>query len=145
MRTKNGAHESMTIGQVAKQADIGIETIRFYERKGLLAKPSRRESGYRQYDEQVISQLLFIRRAQGLGFSLKEIEELLALRFNPKSTCGAVKGRAEVKIADIEQKISDLQKMRKSLLKLTNACSGGSSSVSECPILESFKSGQRKV
>lgn len=143
MGTKNNIQESMTIGQVAKQAGIGIETIRFYERKGLVAEPNRRESGYRQYDNQVITQLLFIKRAQELGFSLKEIEELLALRFNPKSTCGAVKSRAEVKIADIEQKISDLQKMRKSLLKLTNACSGGPRSVSECPILESFESVRR--
>ncbi len=77
----------LTIGKVASRAGIGIETIRFYEREGLIAEPPRRESGYRQYPEVAVSRLRFIRHAKELGFSLKEIKELFALRVDPETTC----------------------------------------------------------
>src|SRR5438034_3575150 len=95
----------LTIGEVARRAAVGIETVRFHERQGLLEEPARKESGYRQYPEDVVARLRFIKRAKELGFSLKEIKDLLALRVDPKTTCAEVKGRAEAKIADVEEKI----------------------------------------
>ncbi len=86
--------KSMTIGQVAKQTGVGIETIRFYERRGLIDEPPRRDSGYRQYSEDVIARLEFIKRAKELGFSLKEINELFSLRVDHDTSCGDVRSRA---------------------------------------------------
>jgi MerR family copper efflux transcriptional regulator len=127
----------LTIGQVARRAGVGIETVRFYEREGLLEEPARRDSGYRQYEEDVVARLRFIKRSKELGFSLKEIKELLALRVDPTTTCAEVKSRAEAKIADIEEKINTLQRMKKALKKLTQTCSG-QGPTSECPILEAL-------
>ena len=89
--------KSLTIGQLARNGGVGVETVRFYERKGLLAEPDRRPSGYRQYDEDVVDRLRFIRRAKELGFTLNEIKELLSLRIDPTTTCADVKSRAEEK------------------------------------------------
>lgn len=131
---------SLTIGQLASRAGVGVETVRFYERQGLLDEPSRRESGYRQYTENVVDRLSFIRSAKELGFTLKEIKELLSLRLDPSTTCADVKVRAEAKIIDIEVKIRTLQRMKKALVKITKACSG-SGPTSECPILDSLDPG----
>jgi MerR family mercuric resistance operon transcriptional regulator len=130
---------TMTIGQVARHVGIGVETVRFYERKGLLDAPPRRESGYRQYAPDVIRRLQFIKRAKELGFSLKEITELLSLRVDPETTCGEVKQRAEAKMADIDAKLRDLRRMQEALAKLVAACSG-SSPTSHCPILDALES-----
>ena len=127
----------LTIGQVARRAGVGVETVRFYERRGLLDEPARGTSGYRHYAEDVVARLRFIRRAKELGFSLKEIKDLLALRVDPATTCAEVKARAEGKIADIEAKIQALRRMKKALHKLTTACSGRGPT-SECPILEAL-------
>ena len=128
---------SLMIGQLARRAEVGVETVRFYEREGLLEEPARRPSGYRQYDEGVVDRLRFIRRAKQLGFTLKEIRELLSLRIDPATTCGDVKSRAEAKLEDIAAKIRSLQRMKRALVKLTKACSGRGAA-SECPILESL-------
>jgi len=133
----------LTIGQVARSTGVGIETIRFYERKGLIEDPPRKESGYRQYPENTIVRLQFIRRAKELGFSLKEIEELISLRLGPKSTCGDVKRRAELKIAEIEEKVRDLKKMKVALVGLTRECAGGKKSTGDCPILGALDSQNR--
>lgn len=129
---------SLTIGKVALLAEVGVETIRFYERKGLIDEPPRLESGYRQYPEETVSRLRFIRRAKELGFTLKEIKELLALRIEPDTTCEDIRHRADAKIGDIEAKIGTLKKMKKALVKLTLSCSG-SGPVGECPILEAME------
>ena len=100
--------DMLSIGQVARRAGVGVETVRFYERQGLLEEPPRRTSGYRQYSEQVIKRLHFIKRAQKLGFSLKEITELLLLRVDGQTSCEEVKGRTEAKIAEVEQKLLEL-------------------------------------
>src|SRR5579885_1563111 len=97
--------ETLSIGQVARRAGVGVETVRFYEREGLLEEPPRRASGYRQYSEQVIKRIHFIKRAQQLGFSLKEIAELLTLRVDGQTDCSQVKERAAAKLAEVEQKI----------------------------------------
>jgi MerR family mercuric resistance operon transcriptional regulator len=130
---------TLTIGRLAKKAQVNIETVRYYERRGLLPEPPRRQSGYRQYSENDVSRLLFIKRAQTLGFTLKEILELLNLRVDPDTTCGDVKRRAEAKIGDIEEKIRALRKMKKALTKLATTCRGRGPT-SECPILEMLSS-----
>lgn len=127
--------KDLTIGQLSKKADVNVETVRYYERRGLIPKPPRRNSGYRQYSQDIVTRIQFIKRAKELGFSLKEIAELLALRVDPDTTCGDVKRRAETKIADIEQKIQALQRMKKALTKLVALCSG-QGTTSECPIME---------
>lgn len=131
---------AMTIGQVAKQCGVGVETIRFYEREGLIAQPRRPESGFRTYPPDTVRWVRFIQRAKALGFSLREIKELLFLRVDSKSTCDEVKGRAEAKIADIEQKIGHLQDLKRTLVKLTTACRTRRPT-SECPILEALGDG----
>ncbi|MCH7687613.1 MAG: heavy metal-responsive transcriptional regulator [Planctomycetes bacterium] len=133
----------LTIGQVAQRVEVGIETIRFYEREGVLEKPDRSASGYRLYGEDVIARLRFVGRAKELGFTLKEIRELLGLRVEPTTTCADVRIRAETKIGDIEEKIRTLKRMKRALVKLTKACSG-SGPTSECPILESIEKNGKK-
>ncbi len=132
---------ALTIGQLAKRAEVGVETVRFYERKALLAEPDRRPSGNRQYDEEVVNRLRFIKRAKELGFTLNEIKELLSLRIDPSTTCADVKNRAEEKIGDIQAKIRTLQRMKKALVKVTKACSGRGA-ISECPILDALDKGE---
>lgn len=131
---------TLTIGRVAQQAGVGVETVRFYERQGILEEPPRRQSGYREYGEDAVARLRFIKRAKQLGFTLKEIKELLALRRDPSTPAAEVKRRAEAKIADIEMKVRSLQKMKKALLKLTTACSRHGT-ISECPLLGALGRG----
>jgi MerR family mercuric resistance operon transcriptional regulator len=133
----------LLMGEVAKQAGVNRETIRYYERIGLLRTPVRTRSGYRLYPLEAVAQARFIKSAQELGFSLKEILELLSLRVDPDTNCGEVKRRAEVKIADIEAKIHTLRRMKQALTKLVAACSG-QGPTSECPILEALDSKWRK-
>jgi Hg(II)-responsive transcriptional regulator len=133
----------LTIGQVARRCGVGIETVRFYERAGLLARPERTMSGYRQFDEEVIARLLFIQRAKELGFTLKEIRELLCLRVDAGTSCDDVKAKAEIKIADIEQRIRTLQRMKKALVRLTQQCCEQSRG-SACPILDALDGHPRR-
>jgi len=127
----------LTIGKVARQAGVGVETIRFYEREGLIEDPPSRESGYRQYPEQTVSRIRFIRRAKELGFTLKEIKELLSLRVGPRSACGAVRKRAQAKVADIQKRVRALRGMERALKKLADACERRAPT-SACPILDSL-------
>lgn len=128
---------AMTIGQVAKRSGVGVETVRFYERKGLLDAPPRRESGYRQYSQEVIRRIQFIKRSKDLGFSLKEIGELLSLRVDPQTSCGEVKERAEAKIAAIDTKLRELRRMKAALVQLAVTCDGHGP-IGQCPILEAL-------
>lgn len=132
-RTQGG----LTIGQVAKGAGVGVETVRFYEREGLIDKPARRPSGYRQYELEVVRRIHFIQHAKELGFSLKEVSELLSLRVAPDGTCAAVRDHALSKIHDIDAKIAALGGMRRALVRLSETC-GGPGPASECPILEAL-------
>ena len=124
----------LSIGKVARLGGVGIETIRFYEREGLIADPPRKESGYRQYGPETVSRLRFIHRARELGFSLKEIKELLFLRLDPGATCDSILERAEEKIREIEERIQTLQRMKKALKALARACPG-QGPVTKCPII----------
>lgn len=131
--------ETLTIGKVASMSGVGIETVRFYEREGLIPKPPRRDLGYRQYPPATIERIRFVKRAQDLGFTLAEIKELLNLSVGPKTTCADVKRKAVEKIEEVDAKISDLKRIRKALNRLTDQCRG-KGPASECPILENLES-----
>lgn len=128
----------LTIGKLAEQAQVNIQTIRYYERRGLLRDPERTASNYRVYGGDTLRRVRFIRRAQELGFTLGEIKELLELRASLRSCCADVRERSEAKIRDIEEKVRTLRAMRKALARLVRACSGRGP-VTECPILESLE------
>jgi len=125
---------ALTSGQLAKKTGVGVETLRFYEREGLLAKPARTGSGYRQYPAEAVERVRFIRRAQLLGFQLKDIKELLALRENPDAVSGEVRAKAVAKLVDIGEKIQDLEAMKSELTRLVAACDG-SGPAADCPII----------
>ena len=124
----------ITIGQLARQADVGIETVRFYERRGLIEDPPRRSSGYRQYPPDTVERLRFIKRAKELGFSLNEIGDLLRLRSHPAENREEVRARAQAKIDDIDRRLADLSRMRDTLSELADACARGDET-EDCPIL----------
>jgi len=121
-------------GELAKKAKVNPETLRYYEREGLLPEPVRTETGYRIYADVDLKRVQFIKRAQELGFSLKEVKELLALKVNASQSASQVKRLAKLKLQDIEAKIQSLQAMKNTLNKLVEACSG-KGSVDHCPIL----------
>ena len=127
----------LTIGRLASEVGINLETVRFYERQGLLPKPPRSTSGYRLFPVDAARRLRFIKRAQELGFSLNEIRELLTLRTSPRTTSAEIRKRAEAKIADIEGKIKTLDSMKKTLHKLAKSCAG-CGPLADCLILESL-------
>lgn len=128
---------TLTIGKVAKAAGLGVETVRFYERQGLIAEPARSDSGYRQYGPETIRRLQFIVRAKALGFTLQEIGGLLDLRATPEAGCADVQARAEAKIADIEERITQLDAMKRALGELVVQCRG-EGPLSDCPILDAL-------
>ena len=128
---------SLTIGTVAKRAGVAIDTIRFYEREGLLPEPLRRASGYRSYDDSAINRLRFIRRAKDLGFTLEEIRDLLALSADRHRGVKAVKQRAAQRLADIDARIAELTRIRQGLEQLIKACPGRGDP-EHCPILRAL-------
>jgi MerR family transcriptional regulator, copper efflux regulator len=122
----------MKIGNVASQADLSIDTIRFYERQGLLSSPRRLFSGYRDYSEEVLDRLHFIKEAKRLGFSLREIKELLSLGVKSTRECGPVTRKAEAKLAEMESEIERLQRLRRTLRKMVKECDGRCAPSSKC-------------
>lgn len=129
--------EAMTIGRLAKRAGVGVETIRFYERQGLIPAPPRSDSGYRRYPADTADRLRFIQRAKELGFSLREIQHLISLRLDEGASAADVKLQAEEKIREIDQRIRDLERMRSSLSALVDACAG-TMATDGCPILRAI-------
>lgn len=134
---------AVLIGQLAENAGVGVETIRFYERKGLLEQPSRPANGYRQYDEHFAERIRFIQQAQDLGFTLEEIRQLLSLRVDPRTSCAVVKAKAQEKVEDIDGKIRALRRMREALVEISRTCSGAGPT-SDCPILDSIAKPKKK-
>ncbi len=128
---------TLKVGQLAKEAGVNIQTIHYYERRGLIPEPPRRPSGYRDYSPDFVARIRFIKKAQELGFSLAEIAELLDLRIESADKCGEVKERVEAKVAAIEEKIQSLQQMKHALAELVTLCDRREPS-SECPILEAL-------
>jgi len=133
----------MRISAVARQANVGIETVRFYERKGLIGQPDKpANGGYRCYSGAVVLNIRFIRQAQELGFSLREIRELLDLRANPGSDCQDVQQRASEKLAEVEGKITRLHKISAALRGVIASCPSRGT-LDACPILATMDSGRR--
>jgi MerR family transcriptional regulator, copper efflux regulator len=131
------------IGQAAKQSGVGIDTIRFYERSGLLQRATRTEAGYRVYDARDVARIRFIRRAKSLGFSLEEIGELLRLN-DGDGRRTAVRAIAARRLADIEQRIAEFVRIRDALLTLVGQCHGDGA-LDSCPIIDAMLSDARPV
>ncbi len=129
--------EKLTIGKLAQKSDVGVETVRFYERKGLITQPSK-QGGFRHYPEDYISRIKFIKRSQELGFTLKEAAELLELKLDRNAKCSDVLLRTQAKIDEVNEKIADLKKMKKSLMQLAVCCEDTNVALSDCPILDHF-------
>lgn len=132
--------EKITIGKLAEMSGVGVETVRFYQRKGLLREPVS-HSGFRTYNEDDAQRIIFIKRAQDLGFTLSEVRELLELNTKPRMTCGAVKIKTTTKIKEIEEKISDLNRMKASLVKLACACDASQDKIKQYKVQECFDVG----
>ena len=142
MKELDSNGSGLTVGRTASLAAVGIPTMRFYERAGLLPKPTRTAANYRLYPEDVVTRIRFIKRAQQLGFTLKEIKELLGLRISRRTSCAQVRSHAENKMADIEKRISSLREMKRALTRLAHDCetqSGG-----DCPLLKHLEGEFRK-
>lgn len=126
----------MKIGALSKQANCKIETIRYYEKIGLLLEPARTEAGYRSYGESHLKRLVFIRRSRELGFTIEEIRALLRLVDGSDYTCGDIRAIAIEHLADIRNKIADLKKLEKTLSQIASQCSDNA--VPECPIIDAL-------
>jgi Hg(II)-responsive transcriptional regulator len=129
--------EALTIGAVARLALVPLDTVRYYERRGLLPEPPRTTSGYRQYPASTVRRITFIRRAQALGFTLEEIADLLALQDRPEGGCRAVERQAQSAVARIDAKLGELNRMRGALTRLVTGCRDNHRS-DECPMLEAL-------
>ena len=127
----------LSIGQIAAAGNVNVETIRYYERRGLLPAAGRSTAGYRQYTPDSVKRLRFIRHAQDLGYSLGEIQELLALRVRNGASCNVVAQKTRNKIQVVEQRIRDLQRMKRTLEGLAAACDARRTT-EHCPILEAL-------
>lgn len=133
----------LTIGQVAKKAGVNVQTIYFYERKKLVQPVKRKDtaishSGYRIYTDEEVQRIRFIKNAQGLGFSLKEISDLLRLRIDSKSRCRLVQLKAGEKLKSVEEKMKQLSQLKKVLGNLLKACKNRKTT-DACPILKSLQ------
>lgn len=134
--------QNLTIGKLAKSAGVGVETVRFYERRGLLRRPAK-SGGFRVYDVEDPARIRFIKGAQDVGFSLAEAKELLELNSNPRGKCTDIRKAAERKLQEVERKIKDLNQMKRSLRALASACGTSERTAAECQLLSCFESGWR--
>lgn len=126
------------IGTVATAAGVNVQTLRYYEQVGLIAKPSRTEGGFRLYAPETIRRVRFIKKAQALGFSLEEVRELLALDESPETTCRDVRDRVDAKVASIDAMLRQLKQLRRALVDLGGRCPSDASSKRACPLLSSL-------
>ena len=126
----------MWISEAAEQAGVNIQTLRYYERRGLLPKAPRRASGYREFPDDAVRIVRFIKRAQDLGFSLDEVEELLRLRRHSTRNRASIRSVAEEKIRQIDRKVADLERMKHALETLVRSCHEGATL--DCPIIEAL-------
>lgn len=132
----------LKIGQLAKLANVTPDTIRYYEKQGMMDHGKRTEGGYRLYSEQDLQRLRFIRYAKQLGFTLETIAELLSIRVDPEHhTCKESKAIVDSRLHDVESKITELKRMRESLKRLSRACCGSTHATTYCSILEALEQG----
>ena len=134
----------LTSGTAATRAGVNLETLRYYERRGLLPNPRRSQGNYRLYSEAAVQRIRFIKRAQDLGFTLVEIKDLLTLTESVEADCSDVRQRALRKIHDVEQRMRDLNRIKRTLEQLAEQCRG-SSDLGECPILRALDGGHDEV
>lgn len=127
----------MKIGELSEQSGLSCDSIRFYEKRGLLSLPNRTSSGYRDYSGEALQRLTFVRKARELGFTLKETAQLMSLALDQGAGAEDVYSQALLKISELDRRISAMQEMRAALSRLTDAC-GGQGKRSECPILEAL-------
>ena len=132
----------MRTGELAARAGVNAQTLRYYERRGLLAQPPRSAAGYRSYPDEAVEKLRFVKRAQELGFSLGEIEELLQLAEGGPEDCDAARALAEARGQQLAQRIADLERMQRSLAELVATCELPRARRT-CPILTSLQVGER--
>ncbi|PQJ35958.1 hypothetical protein BSZ35_16325 [Salinibacter sp. 10B] len=130
--------ETLTTGEVAERADVNVQTVRYYERRGLIPEPPRSSGGFRQYGPDHVDRIRFIKRAQELGFTLEEAHELLQLSVTAEADRADVRAVAQEKIDEVEEKIRALQRIRDTLGELVEACHGHGSTT-ECPILHALE------
>ncbi len=135
---------TFNIGQLAKKTQVKVETVRYYERRGLIPNPPRRESGYRQFSQIDVDRIRFIKFAQAIGFTLNEIAEMLALKVTTSATCGDVTQKIDEKLCDVEDKIKTLLRMKNTLINLKKACKEPDLSSKDCPILDSLNTEEYK-
>jgi Hg(II)-responsive transcriptional regulator len=136
--------DRLRIGEVASRAGVNIQTLRYYERRGLLEAPERTPSGYREYPSEAVRLIHFIKRAQDLGFTLKQTQELVALRDARGRKRSEVRALAEAKIRDIDRKVAQLQAMRSALSTLVESCACRDTRP-RCPILEALDDAQEEI
>ena len=128
---------ALTIGRLAEAAGVELSTIRYYERRGLVRPTSRRSSGYREYNDESVRRVKFIRHAQALGFTLEEVDGLLRLRVVPSADCAAVRARATAKLAKVKARLSALERISDALTKLIAACPA-QGPITRCTILDTL-------
>lgn len=136
--------KSLTRKQVAERSGVTTEAVRFYEKEGIIANPPRTESGYRQYPQEVVRQIQFVKRAQHLGFTLPEIKDLLSLKISEDTTPDNVRARAFLKIQEVDSRIQTLQRIKNTLLHLAKSCPG-EGKIEECPILGALESDESLI
>lgn len=137
--------QELTIGQVAAAAGVNKETIRYYERCGLLRQPDKPAYSIRRYPSDAVARIRFIKHAQGLGFTLAEIQELLALRTSEHTPCSEVKHRAERKLVNVQQKIQALMGLERTLEQMVHACAEERMSEEDCPILRALDAPEMRM
>ena len=136
----------MRIGELARASGLAVETVRYYEKEGLIAAPPRSPAGYRDYSEQTLHYLNFIRSAKAVGFSLKECRDLLAIFVSRDAhTCAEVKDLSEEKLTQLEQQMEALQRMHQTLKAISDACCGGDESAVNCTILNQLEGKRLEV
>ena len=135
--TEWSARQMMTIGKVAKIAGVNVETVRYYERRGLIERPLLREGSFRAYPKETVNRIRTIKRTQSLGFTLEEIKDLLTIRLEEKAQCKEVFGKVQRKISDIDEKIKSLRAIKRQLTTLASACQSEDLNA-KCPILEAL-------
>ena len=132
----------ISIGEVSKRAGVTVQAIRFYERKGLIPKALRKESGYRQFSPETVKRLEFIKNAKCLGFTLKEVSQFLALADGVSTDCREIQDFTAEKITEIEQKIRRLNSLKEVLVEGVKRCPG-EGPISVCPIIDIFSGGDK--
>jgi MerR family mercuric resistance operon transcriptional regulator len=130
--------QSYSIGLLAKRAKCKVETVYYYEKEALMPKPPRSEGGHRVYDIKHLKRLNFIRRSRDLGFSLKQVRELLTFIDEPNHCCGEVKSMASLQVQEVQQKIDDLQRLKQALNDMISQCKGDDYAIEDCPIVDSL-------